>query len=273
MSDNDPIDYKDLRKSIQEVSRKGSFPFPSYAEALFSQVLISRKPIKGVWQKPRTAVPLMASGPQVAGTEPQNEQEKKQVLKSLGRFVEEQSEAKGSLSFPGGEVKVNAGAKKIDLSSLSGEAEPQWVESLNEKTKVLFLGDCPKDFDPENPNGDLLSKMISAMKLSKESYCRVFITKDQEEGTKQWHKVLKALKDHQEIFVVCLGAMATNIIMGKKERLSRVHGKEVQIVVSKGSDETLLRVYPVFHPDILQINPNMKRSAWLDLQKVMEALS
>ncbi len=279
-SEDEPIDYKDLRKSIQEVNKKGSFPFPSYAEALFSQVLISLKPIKGVWDKPKPKVPLVTQGPRVAGSEPQNENERKQVLQSLGRFVEEQSETKGSVTFPGGEAKIKAeaGIDKINLDELNIKSEqegdyPLFVEALSQQTKVLFLGDRPKDFDPEAPHSDLLSKMIAAMKLSENTYCRVFIEKDQELGTAQWHQVLNKLDKHKEIIVVCLGAVATNIILGKKERLSRVHGKEVSLLVQNKGNETTIKAFPIFHPDILQINPNMKRSAWLDLQKVMEALS
>jgi uracil-DNA glycosylase family 4 len=110
------------------------------------------------------------------------------------------------------------------------------------------------------------------MKLSPKSYTRVFFEKDKEVALTQWNEVLKRVSDQDEVIVISLGAMATNVILGRKERLSRIHGQEFQLNLQSSAKETKLVVFPVFHPDILQINPNMKRSAWLDLQKVMKRL-
>ena len=47
---------------------------------------------------------------------------------------------------------------------------------------------------------------------------------------------------------------------------SNIHGQFFE----KQYGDTAFSLMPVFHPDFLVINPNMKRTAWADLQKVME---
>ncbi|MCF8058684.1 MAG: hypothetical protein K9K67_05275 [Bacteriovoracaceae bacterium] len=278
------IDYKKLRAAQKEMARKGTFPFPTYAEALFSQVLITRRPIESAFgknfEKKNNKKPLAVPGPQVASTReegPRGDEEKKGLLQSLGRFVSESADEESIVSFKGGELKDKSTLKSdlvLKQSDLVTGIQPRIIDTFNEKTKVIFVGECPKDFDSESPDSDLLSKMITAMKIRVGTHCRVFITKDSEIAEQEWFGLLKELtSDIQEIIVVSLGALATNTILQKKERLSKIHGKEFNLSLKRGAETVQIRVFPVFHPDILQINPNMKRSAWLDLQKVMEFLS
>lgn len=279
------IDYRKLRNSQTELLRKGSFPFPSYAEALFSQVLITRKPLEHALGKQpvnKAKTPVALRGPEVAQAkvqEPAAEKEpseKKELLQSLGRFVEESSGDDHKVSFSGGEVRAKAGETAVTLeeSQLISSVQPRFIDGFGDETRVLFVGECPKDYKSDNPNDNLLSKMIGAMKLPSESYCRTFITKDSELAQQEWYGLLKKVPAQTtHLTVVSLGALATNTILHKKERLSRIHGKEFFVELKRKSGALSLSIFPVFHPDILQINPNMKRSAWLDLQKVMEGLS
>jgi DNA polymerase len=278
------IDYRKLRKAQSELQRKGSFPFPSYAQALFSQVLISRRPIENAFgnvtpAKPKT--PVATRGPQVAPSKVETPEEnaikgeKKSLLQSFGRFVSDSADEESKVSFKGGEVRAKSSGSDLVLKEeeLISSVKPRLVDEITKNTKVIFLGECPKDYSQEAPHDNLLSKMIAAMKLSQEQYCRVFITKDSEVSHQEWLGLLKDLPSEcKDLVVVTLGALATNTVLQKKERLSRIHGKEFTLSLLGSSHETTLRVFPVFHPDILQINPNMKRSAWLDLQKVMEVL-
>lgn len=277
------IDYKNLRNAYRENLKKGSFPFPSYAEALFTQVLVSRRPLQNAWDAPakRVSGPVMTNvGPQVAESSSPSKglDEKKEILRSLGRFVDDSpsttEEGDSRVTFSGGEVVSKKGSQDLILteSNLTGGENPEWIEALEGSTKVLFVGEKPKDFDPENPSSDLLSKMIQAMKLSSGSFSRVFLEKDPKVAKLQWEETLKSLSSLNSLVIVTLGAMATNTVLNKKERLSRIHGKEFTILLERAQGALELKAFPVFHPDILQINPNMKRSAWMDLQKVMEVL-
>lgn len=224
---------------------------------------------------------MTSVGPQVAdqGAElSESVSEKKDLLRSLGRFVEDSpsttEQGESRVIFSGGEVISKNGNQDLTLveSSLVGGENPEWIESLESSAKVVFVGERPKDFDPDNPRVDLLSKMIQAMKLGEGEFARAFLDKDPGKAKLQWEELLKSLSDFNSIVIVTLGAMATNTVLNKKERLSRIHGKEFSIALERSSGALELKAFPVFHPDILQINPNMKRSAWMDLQKVMEVL-
>ncbi|MCP4912336.1 MAG: hypothetical protein GY909_04390 [Oligoflexia bacterium] len=171
--------------------------------------------------------------------------------------------------------------KSANTQTESKEIEP--VESpqdlvVDKETphaKVAFVGEIPKDFNSDHPNIDLLSKMIGAMKLEEGSWQRLFLEKSlEEEALKhQEDSLFMHLHQSEVKVVVSLGAFATNLLMGKRERLSKVHGQLQKLNLNSGDITKELSVFPVFHPDLLQINPNMKRSAWIDLQKVMEFLN
>lgn len=149
------------------------------------------------------------------------------------------------------------------------------IDKNTPNAKVAFVGEIPKDFNSDHPNIDLLSKMIGAMKLEEGSWQRLFLEKNLEEDKlkHQEDSLFMHLLQSEVSVVVSLGAFATNLLMGKRERLSKVHGQQQKLNLNTGDTTKELSVFPVFHPDLLQINPNMKRSAWIDLQKVMEFLN
>ncbi len=291
MSDNI---YLKLRKSAQHNQRKGAFPFPSYAEALFSQVLVSRQAISTSFERPANRTPVAPKGPEVASKEvspkaPVEENteisEKKKLLQSFDQYIEAEMKDSGSkkVTFPGGEVSASDAVVSfsdgaiIELSSLEEKAGDRPViydyESFeSNELSILFVGERPKDFDDENPRADLLSKMISAMKLKELEFSRVFLSKDTQMAQSEWYRVLQMLDGRMQLCVVPLGAKACNTVLGTKERLSKIHGQEFKFRLVGKKTQIDMSVFPVFHPDFLQINPNMKRSAWIDLQKVMTHL-
>ncbi|MCK5073739.1 MAG: uracil-DNA glycosylase [Bacteriovoracaceae bacterium] len=154
---------------------------------------------------------------------------------------------------------------------------------------VLFVGDYPKRkataleaFTSEK--GDLLNKMIQAMKLENGKWHVTFSLKCHpikdvftgpkiivSECSKNLYKEIFHLRPR---IVVAFGVFATNLLLGREEKMSKIHGRffNRKLVFSDGR-EVSFRFIPIFHPDFLLINPNMKRSAWLDLQKVMKILS
>lgn len=128
---------------------------------------------------------------------------------------------------------------------------------------VLFLGDTFS-----GTGEDLLHKMILAMHLKHDAVLRVPFN----ENTDTRQELLAAITKNRPQIVVSLGAVVTNILLQKKEKLSTIHG---QLIPQEGNEETNSWNYllmPLFHPDFLLINPNMKRTAWNDLQKIMEFL-
>jgi uracil-DNA glycosylase family 4 len=144
----------------------------------------------------------------------------------------------------------------------AAEASPK--AALAPLCDVLFLGDT------YNGTGeDLLAKMIQAMHLPSDAVLRV--TFDENTDTRQ--ELLTTISKHRPKIVVSLGAVVTNILLQKKEKLSTIHG---QLIAQEENQETSNWKYllmPLFHPEFLLINPNMKRTAWNDLQKIMEFLT
>ena len=142
--------------------------------------------------------------------------------------------------------------------------------SLNE---VLFVGDSFAGVGE-----DLLGKMISAMKLTSTEFYRhpmdpelddiIDLEKNLLHPSPATQKLFSVIATKRPKIVVSLGATVTNVLLGKREKLSTIHGQFFE----KQQDECVYSLMPLFHPDYLLINPNMKRTAWIDLQKVMERI-
>jgi uracil-DNA glycosylase family 4 len=166
--------------------------------------------------------------------------------------------------------------------SLNGKQPPGPAKSTQKITddsgylcEVIFVGDTYKGKGDSN-NEDLLGKMISAMKLTENEFYRIEFKEELENiadlpanlenpdlATKA---ILDFIEKNRPKVVVSLGAIVTNILLGRREKLSSIHGQ----FFDKEAGKCFYSLMPLFHPDYLLINPNMKRTAWTDLQKVME---
>jgi hypothetical protein len=143
------------------------------------------------------------------------------------------------------------------------------------KVAVLFIGDTVSS---ETNEEDLLAKMIKAMKLKEHEYIRLPFDHtleqiiDLEDNLQNPKDNFKELLNNIEAlapqYVVSLGATVTNLILGSREKMSAIHGK----FLKSSANSWEFQLMPLFHPDFLLINPNMKRTAWIDLQKLMECL-
>jgi DNA polymerase len=139
--------------------------------------------------------------------------------------------------------------------------------------EVVFLGDSHK-----GEGEDLLGRMITAMKLSGDEFFRYHLNEELENITdlagnlenpdQATCELFKFIEAKRPKVVVSLGATITNILLGKREKLSGIHGQFFEKTIG----ECTFSLMPVFHPEFLLINPNMKRTAWIDLQKVMERI-
>ena len=141
---------------------------------------------------------------------------------------------------------------------------------------VLFVGDTYKEGSGE----DLLGKMIQAMKLKPGEFNRFSfnekledvsdLTRNLNEPSPETEELLEIIKKYKPEVVVSLGATVTNILLGKREKLSGIHGQFFDKNLKINNESYTYALTPIFHPEFLLINPNMKRTAWIDLQKVME---
>jgi len=177
------------------------------------------------------------------------------------------------------------GHLRVKERSSSDVFEEQGVE-------ILFLGGYPKETSKsltcsfDQLERELLEKMAGAMGLQRgfaisrslkfvsgKKSVDLFevIEGDKVENYEEWlTSFLKEIEIFKPQFIIPLGAIPTNLLLRNKERLSQVHGKFFPkgFKLPSGLTHNVL-ICPIFHPEFLLINPNMKRTAWMDLQKVM----
>ena len=162
-------------------------------------------------------------------------------------------------------------SKTQEITPVEIKTEKPVKKVYDNHLEVLFVGD-----KYQGVGEDLLAKMIGAMKFSEQEYQRFLFDEGLEnvedlafnlENPNLATKNLRAIiLKHKPKIVVSLGATTTNILLGRREKLSAIHGQFLDVLV----EDFEFSMVPIFHPDFLIINPNMKRTAWIDLQKVME---
>lgn len=140
---------------------------------------------------------------------------------------------------------------------------------------LLFIGDT---FKKESEGEDLLAKMIQAMKIAPDRFERLPFDESLEELLEhpplennypaELESLITTIASKRPRYVISLGAIATNLLLNRREKMSAIHGKFFKLV----AHDFEYQLVPIFHPDFLIINPNMKRTAWIDLQQVMQAL-
>ncbi|EQC43600.1 uracil-DNA glycosylase domain protein [Bacteriovorax sp. BSW11_IV] len=152
------------------------------------------------------------------------------------------------------------------------------LSSFGNQCEIMFYGEghfedlSECEFPPLTflaSDKDLLGKMIMAMKLENGRFVRSSILGNKEEAIARFSKEVSFFRPK---VVIALGASALNLILGRKERLSSVHGEFFSSKVDTDKGPVDFQIVPLFHPNFLEINPSMKRTAWIDMQKVMSYL-
>lgn len=126
----------------------------------------------------------------------------------------------------------------------------------------------------QRPAAALFSKMIKAMNLAPMDFIvsGIEVNKD-ETKISYFDEVLSEILHFKPELIICLGASTTQRFLQRKERLANVHGQFFDISLNTGMENQFnFKLMPLFHPDLLLINPNMKKTTWLDMQKSMKLL-
>lgn len=192
-------------------------------------------------------------------------------------------------SFEGALFKDSAWVFGFDESVQVGDqvGENHLQLELNEpvvltqyKSLVMFVGDSFLEENSTKGEDDLLGKMIAAMKLKNHEFCRIPFNRkledvmDLDENLKnpspETQALFSVIAENKPMIVVSLGATVTNLLLGRREKLSGIHGQFFDNSFVYEHKSYNYQLLPIFHPEFLKINPNMKRTAWIDLQKVME---
>lgn len=261
----------------------------SFGEALYGQVF---------WAKPIPAHKTLTPHQESAKLK-ENYSEKQQVIESLERFVEDKTKNRKEPTIPvsGGEVILKRPeeiALYYELSSLSdlskfipAEAAQEILTLAKNKKKgeltVLFVTENfrPKSEreNPENPSlftkellpclplntSGLFEKMVSAMKLTPPETLLLGLDYEGEDLLKAVMSVADYLRP---AFIVTLGAKSTQKVLNNNDRLTMVHGQ----FFGRKVGEWNAQIVPLFHPSIIETNQNMKKTAWIDMQKIMKSL-
>ena len=149
----------------------------------------------------------------------------------------------------------------------------------NPDARLMFVGEAPGQQEDEQGEpfvgaaGQLLTKMIAAMGLSRDDVyianllkCRPPDNRNPmpDETARCAPFLVRQVHAVQPEVIVTLGRYATAQLLGQDVGLGRVRGT--------WHDYNGIRVMPTWHPSYLLRQPEAKRTAWFDLQQVMQAL-
>jgi uracil-DNA glycosylase len=149
----------------------------------------------------------------------------------------------------------------------------------NAHARLVFIGEGPGAEEDRSGRpfvgsaGQLLAKIIQAMKLSREQVyicnvvkCRPSGNRDPlpEEVASCRPFLMRQLAAIQPDVVCTLGTHATQAVLNSNEPVSRLRGRFHTIGP--------IRVMPTFHPAFLLRHPERKRYVWEDMKKIMALL-
>ena len=168
-------------------------------------------------------------------------------------------------------VCQKCGLAKTRHSVVFGEGNPH--------ARLMFIGEGPgADEDMQGrpfvgKAGQLLDKMIAAMKFSREEVFIANVVKcrppnNRVPSPEEAEACIGYLKRQIELVkpevIVLLGATAVTFLLGKTEGITRLRGNWQAY---EG-----IPVMPTYHPAFLLRQESAKRAAWNDLKMVMQAL-
>jgi|YNPMSStandDraft_1061717.scaffolds.fasta_scaffold13139_2 uracil-DNA glycosylase family 4 len=144
----------------------------------------------------------------------------------------------------------------------------------NAKADIMLIGEAPgaeEDLRGEpfvGKAGELLTKILAAINLKREEVFIANIVKCRppnnrnplpEEINKCLPYLLKQIELIKPKFILCLGLIAANSLLNKKQTLSFYRGKVFEF---NGAN-----VMVTFHPAALLRNPSWKKDCWEDVKK------
>lgn len=151
--------------------------------------------------------------------------------------------------------------------------------SGNPKAELVFVGEGPGEEEDKQgipfvgAAGQLLTKMIEAMKFSRDTVYICNVVKCRPPGNRNpepeeiqsCEPFLRAqLRVIKPKVIVALGKFAAQTLLREETAITRLRGQWRQY---EGID-----LMPTFHPAYLLRSPDEKKKAWMDLQEVMKRL-
>ncbi len=147
----------------------------------------------------------------------------------------------------------------------------------NPEAQLVFVGEGPgRDEDLQGEPfvgaaGELLTRIIQAINLTREQVYIANIVKCRPPGNRNPNPgeietcipfLKRQLKAINPRFIVALGKVAAQTLLGSQEPISRLRGRF--------HDYGGIRLLPTYHPAYLLRNPSAKRDVWNDMQMLMK---
>jgi DNA polymerase len=149
----------------------------------------------------------------------------------------------------------------------------------NPKARLMFVGEAPGADEDRlgrpfvGAAGKLLDKMIAAMGLAREEVfianvlkCRPPGNRDPQEG--EVTACLPYLRAQIGLIrpeIICaLGKHSAHALLGRRDPIGQLRGRFFEYCGTP--------LLPTFHPSYLLRSPGEKKTAWLDLQQIMQRL-
>lgn len=182
------------------------------------------------------------------------------------------------------EQKLKLLAEKVSVCQKCQELVENRTQTVfgegNPNSKIVFIGEAPGKNEDENgvpfvgKAGQLLTNILASCGLKREGIYILNILKcrppgnrtptDQEcENCRPFLEL--QLKIVNPTFIVCLGAVAANNILKRKEGIGRLRGSWFKYE----NPPVNASVICTFHPAFLLRNPAAKKEVWEDMQTLL----
>jgi uracil-DNA glycosylase len=150
----------------------------------------------------------------------------------------------------------------------------------NPNARLIFVGEGPGHEEDQSgepfvgPAGQLLTKIIKAMHLTRAEVYIANIIKcrppanrnpDEDEIVTCMPFVKRQIDAIKPDYIVALGKVAAQSLLGNREPISRLRGKFY--------DFSGIKLMPTYHPAYLLRNPAKKREVWNDMQRLMKEMA
>ncbi len=151
------------------------------------------------------------------------------------------------------------------------------IDKFEGEVDIVFYGldEIEDDEIPEflplsmiESDQDLMGRMIKAMKIPAGRFIRVpYLKKDAREF------LFSCCAHFKPRFLIPLGAPATSLCLDKKIKMAKAHGEFFSVQIETEESGRIIEVMPLFHPNLLEHNVSMKKTAWADMKKVIDKLT
>ncbi len=149
--------------------------------------------------------------------------------------------------------------------------------------ELMFVGEAPGFHEDKQgvpfvgAAGQLLNKLLAGIGMTREDVFVVNVLKCRPPGNRDpQQEEIEACEPHlwkqieliQPKVIATLGNFATKLLSGKPDGITRVHGREQEVVL--GGNRVVL--YPIFHPAAALYTPRMLEVLEADFRRLPELL-